>query len=197
MDADLDGRPEILRVMEGSRELCRAVDLNQDGVVDRFVYFDAQGRERRMESGFDTDDRPDEVSYYEGGVVVRKERQTNHDGKIDTWDYFDQGHLAREERDSNGDGFVDQWWFFSAAAGLDCPVVVVDADGNGKPDEQTRMSMCDDKLGAADAGTEAAARDGGKPRRDAGTTTAPTVAGADAGDEGAPYAPADGQEGGE
>jgi hypothetical protein len=195
MDADLDGRPEILRVMEGERELCRAIDLNRDGIVERFVYFDEQGRERRMESGFDTDDRPDEVTHLTAGVVVRKERQTNHDGKIDTWDYFDQGALAREERDSNGDGLVDQWWTFTAAR-PDCPTVVIDVDGNGKPDDQTRMSMCDEKLGAPDAGSTPKGRDAGAAPRDAGTRTVPSAPDAAADDEGSPYAPAtDGEDG--
>jgi hypothetical protein len=171
LDADLDGRPEILRVMDGSRELCRAIDLNRDGTIERFVYFDEQGRERRMESGFDTDNQPDEVTHLEAGVVVRKERQTNHTGNIDTWDYFQAGKLVRSERDSNADGIIDQWWTFGGGS-QGCPEVVADVDGDGKADPSSRMSMCDEKAGASAASKGAA--DAGAPQRaaDAGLGSA-------------------------
>src|SRR5690606_16043978 len=108
-------------------------DFNMDGVIDVFVYFDEQGRERRRESGFDRDTLPDEIAIYEGGVLVRKERETNNDRKIDTWDYYENGKLVREERDSTGDGFVDQWWTFNRPDDSDCAIVSTDGDGDGKP----------------------------------------------------------------
>ena len=143
-DANRDGSPDIVRVMAGGRELCRAVDLNQDKVIDVYRYFDERGQLRRRESGFDRDTRPDEIAHYENGQLVRKELETNNDGKIDTWDYFKNGRLVNEERDSSGDGFVDQWWTFNRPDRPRCAIVVSDVDGDGKPDPDSQIDLCAD-----------------------------------------------------
>src|SRR5262245_39705937 len=75
IDANGDGKPDIVHVMSGSREVCRIVDLNLDGAVDAFIYYDERGQERRRESDFDRDGRADEVALSQGGVVIRKERE--------------------------------------------------------------------------------------------------------------------------
>ncbi|MCC6528291.1 MAG: hypothetical protein IT373_36945 [Polyangiaceae bacterium] len=142
LDADRDGRPEIIRVMSGSREVCRAVDINGDGGIDFFNYFDAEGRLTRRESGFDRDNRPEQIAYYEGGQIVRRERETNFDGKLDTWDYYEGGRLVREERDATADGFVDQWWDFDRAAEPECARVRSDADADGQPDAEEPIDTC-------------------------------------------------------
>jgi hypothetical protein len=142
LDASGDGRPDLVKVMDGNRESCRAADINFDTMIDVFVYFDDQGRVRRRESGFDRDNRPDEIAYYQAGVLVRKERETNNDAKIDTWDYYHNGRLVREERDSTGDGFVDQWWSFDRPDKPKCALVVSDGDGDGKPDPGSKIDLC-------------------------------------------------------
>jgi len=145
LDANGDGRPDIVQVYSGSRETCRAVDINMDTVIDRFVYFDEAGNKRRVESGFDRDKRPDEIAYFEGGQLVRKERETNNDQRIDTWSYFEGGRLVREERDSTGDGYIDQWWQFNRPDRPECAIVVTDGDGDGKPDEDSKIDTCEEK----------------------------------------------------
>jgi hypothetical protein len=141
-DVNGDGRPDIVKVVSGGREICRAVDINMDAIIDVFVYFDESGQQRRRESGFDRDQRPDEIAYYQGGVLVRKERETNNDEKIDTWSHYEGGRLVREERDSTGDGYVDQWWTFNRADRPKCAVVVTDGDGDGKPDADSEVDLC-------------------------------------------------------
>src|SRR5476649_2734553 len=44
IDANRDGKPDITIVREGGREVCRAVDLNFDGVIDAYSYFDSSGQ---------------------------------------------------------------------------------------------------------------------------------------------------------
>jgi hypothetical protein len=143
-DGNGDGSPDIVRVMKGGREICRAVDLNMDKVIDQYSYFDDGGQLRRRESGFDRDTRPDQISYYASGQIVRRERETNNDAKLDTWDYYKDGRLEKEERDSTGDGFVDQWWTFSRPDQPDCAIVVSDGDGDGKPDPDSQIDLCAD-----------------------------------------------------
>jgi len=170
--ATAEGGPRVIRVFEGSREVCRAVDLNGDDAIDSFRYFDGSGQTRRRESGFDRDTLPDQVSYFEGGVVVRRERETNNDRKIDTWDYYEGGQLKRSERDSTGDGFIDQWWVFNRPGDEKCALVTSDADGDGKPDADSQLDLCadrapvepkpasDDGAGGAGGGGEPSAGDG-------------------------------------
>jgi hypothetical protein len=144
----IEGGPRVIQVFEGDREVCRAVDLNGDNTIDSFRYFDDGGKTRRRESGFDRDSLPDQISYFENGVVVRRERETNNDRKIDTWDYYENGQLARSERDSTGDGFIDQWWVFNRPGDEDCALVTSDADGDGKPDADSEIDICADKVPA-------------------------------------------------
>jgi hypothetical protein len=141
-DVNGDGRQDITHVMNGPREVCRIVDLNLDGAVDAFIYYDPQGRERRRESDFDRDGRPDEIAYYEGGVIVRKERETNFDDKLDTWDFYEGGRLARRERDSDGDSIIDQWWQFNNPTNPRCAVVASDRNGDSKPDPDSVVDLC-------------------------------------------------------
>jgi len=152
--------------MKGGREICRAVDLNRNGVVDTFVYFDEHGRERRREYGFERANRANEIDILENGQLVRKERETNNDGKLDTWDYYENGRLVREERDTAGDGMVHQWWTFPQPNNPSCGVVVSDLDGDGKPDQDTRVDMCAAKDvwgNIVDGGSPTAADAGARP----------------------------------
>lgn len=147
LDANGDGRPDIVRVRRGEREVCRVIDLNHDGLPDAYIYFDEQSRERRRESDFDRDGRIDEIDTLVDGAVVRKDLETNLDGKLDTWKYYEGGHLVRQLRDGDGDGKVDEWWTWPDPA-KDCPLVAYDRDGDGRADPGTETDMCAD----ADAG---------------------------------------------
>lgn len=148
VDVNGDGLPDIIHVMESGREVCRVVDLNLDGAIDAFIYYDAQSRERRRESDFDRDGRADEIARYEAGAVVLKERETNFDNKIDTWDYYEKGRLVRRERDSDGDAIIDQWWDFNNAANPRCAVVATDQNADGKPDPNSVVDLCGASYGA-------------------------------------------------
>jgi hypothetical protein len=141
VDSNGDGKPDIVSVLKGGKEVCRVLDLNFDGKVDRFIYFDEAGQARRMESDYDRDGRVDEVAYLVGGQFVRKDREMNLDGKLDTWDLYENGKLAKRERDADGDGRVDQWWTFPEAK-PECPVIATDKDGDGRPDVGSSMDMC-------------------------------------------------------
>lgn len=162
-DANLDGRPEIVKVKDGGRVVCEAVDLNMDGVIDLFSYYDAAGKLRRREYGLDRDNRPNEIVLYTNGVLSQKLRETNNDRKIDTWDYYENGRLVREERDSTGDGFVDQWWTFNRPQKPNCAVVVTDENGDGRPDADSQIDTCPPNPYGALPPTE----QGSTPKKDA------------------------------
>lgn len=142
IDVNGDGRPNIVKVMKDGRETCRILDLNLDGAIDAYVYYDEAGRERRREFDFDRDGRVDEIVSLTGGAVVLKERETNFDNQLDTWDYYESGRLVRRERDSDGDGVIDQWWTFNNPADARCAAVAFDRNYDGTPDPSGVLDVC-------------------------------------------------------
>lgn len=141
-DVNRDGKPDLITVREGGKPTCRWVDLNFDGVVDVWVYYDGNGQVRRRETDFDRDGRVDEIETRQAGQIVSRERATTLAGKLDTWQFFKGGVLVRGERDANGDGIVDQWWEYSDAAHPECAVVHSDTDGDGRPDPGATVDIC-------------------------------------------------------
>ena len=139
LDANGDGRPEVVIVKDGNREVCRAIDLNFDGVTDSYVYFEENGQVRRRENDYDRDGRIDEISAFRGGVILQKQRATMLTNKVDTWEFYDGGKLARSERDSNGDSVVDQWWEYTNPG---CPLIYADVNSDGKPDPGAEVDYC-------------------------------------------------------
>lgn len=142
VDANGDGRPDIIHVMSGGKETCRVADLNMDGRNDVFIYYDDAGNERRREYDFDRDGRPDQIDLLKGGVIQERHREMNFDAKLDTWDYYEGGKIKRRERDTNADGIVDQWWDFYDANNPKCANVANDLNQDGDPDPSTQVDLC-------------------------------------------------------
>ena len=173
VDVKGNGTPAIYHVMKGGKEVCRAVDLNMDGKIDVFIYYDDQGRERRREQDFDRDGRADEITIYENGQIKLKLRETNYDDKIDTWDYYENGRLVKRERDTDGDGIIDQWWQFNNPNNPKCAIVASDRNADGKPDPDSVVDLCGESYGAPKA---APAASPAAPLRAAAPGAAPSAA---------------------
>lgn len=166
-DTNSDGKPDLRRVFEGAREVCRVSDLNRDGTPDLYEYFGPGGELRRREANYD--DTPAKagqviitsIDTFEGGRRVRRDLDTTGQRRIDTWDFFDpaSGKRTRRERDVNGDGYVDQWWTWEGEK----LTIAFSKGDDGLPDPATTMVM------------GAAAGPGAAP------PVAPTAAPADAG----------------
>ena len=139
LDANGDGKPDVTLVKSGGREVCRAVDINFDGQMDSWTYFDGGGKVRRKERAYGRDGRVKEISIYQGGVISEQQQSTTVPDKLDTWHFFKAGKLARTERDSDGDGVVDQWWEFKSEK---CPMIHSDVDGDGRPDPGATVDYC-------------------------------------------------------
>ncbi len=141
IDANGDGKPDIKRVYDKAtgRELCRVADLNHDGKPDMYEYYTADGTLRRREAAYDTSDSISDISTYENGKLVKRERDTFGNHKIDTWDTYDPGtgKIVKRERDTNGDGKVDEWWTFES----DKITIAVDKNGDGQPDPNDTITL--------------------------------------------------------
>lgn len=138
-DTNNDGKPDIKRVMNGDREICRITELKRDGRPNMFEYFDASGQIRRRESDYLGDGTANLIEHYEGGKLVRREFDTANHGRLDTWDFFDPatGLLAKRERDTTGDGRIDQWWSYDASG----VTVTRDRNGDGLPDPDATLTF--------------------------------------------------------
>ena len=120
--------------MDGSRPLRSRVDLDEDGKIDRWEYYDGSGAllkvgfSRKHEGKPDAwafsrpdgslehveisstadESRIDRREYYEAGVLARAEEDTTGDGRIDKWETYEHGTLATVEFDENHDGRPDR-----------------------------------------------------------------------------------------
>jgi len=139
IDANGDGKPDITIVREGGREVCRAVDLNFDGVIDAYTYFDENGQLRRRENDYDKDGQIDEITTFKAGQIAEKDQSTALARHLDTWDFYQAGILVRTERDSNGDGVIDQWWEYPKPG---CPMIHADVNNDGRPDPGATIDYC-------------------------------------------------------
>ncbi len=140
LDANADGKAEVTIVKgKTGRPACQATDLNLDGHIDTYTYYDDAGGVRRREYDFDRDGAIDQIITYAAGTPVSSERATLLANRLDTWDFYKNGVLARTERDSDSDALVDQWWEYTKAG---CPLIHTDANQDGKPDPGTTVDYC-------------------------------------------------------
>jgi hypothetical protein len=139
IDANGDGRADLTMVMDGGHEVCRAADLDFDGRVDVWTYFDPSGNVLRREFDFDRDGAIDEIQLFASGQIVEKQRASTLSHHLDTWEKYAGGRIISAERDANGDGRIDQWWDYKTA---DCPIIHSDVDGNGQPDPNSSVDYC-------------------------------------------------------
>lgn len=142
LDANGDGRPEIQSVRQGGRTVCRAIDLNWDGAVDVWIYYDAAGKVRRREYAFGRDGTVNEVRLYAGGVLEEIRQATAGRARFDTWHFVERGRVVRSERDADQDGRIEQWWEYPRADQPECPVMFTDADGDGRRDGKAGVDLC-------------------------------------------------------
>jgi hypothetical protein len=139
VDVNGDGRPDLTIVKNGAKELCRAADLDFDGRVDMWSYFDDGGKLKRRELDYDRDGSVDEIQLFKAGEIAEKQRASTPAKRLDTWEFYSGGRIVRAERDSDANGRVDQWWDYKTP---DCPLIRSDSDGNGEPDPKTDVDYC-------------------------------------------------------
>jgi hypothetical protein len=154
-DRNRNGTTDTWTEMDGTRPLRSRIDLDEDGRIDRWEYYDAAGALTKVgfsrKSGGTPDawafSRPDgslervELSsaadehkidrreYYEAGVMVRVEEDTDGNGHPDTWEFYDGGALRAAEFDENQDGKPDRRLTY---AGGNLAAIESEPDGSGR-----------------------------------------------------------------
>lgn len=154
-DRNHNGIVDTWTDMDGNRPLRSRIDLDEDGKIDRWEYYDATGAlakvgfSRRHDGKVDAwafsgpdgtvarveisaagdDRRIDRREFYERGTLIRAEEDTNGDGRIDKWETYDNGALETAALDENGDGVADRRLTY---AGGTLVLIESEPDGSGR-----------------------------------------------------------------
>ena len=142
-DRNRNGVVDTWTDMDGARPLQSRIDQDEDGKVDRWEYYDGQGKLVKVGFSRSNDGKPDSWSFPDpDGTIARVEISSKGDEKtIDRWEFYSGNQLARVEQDVNGDGRADMWETYEAAV---LKTAAYDEDGDGKPDR--RLTYNDGQL---------------------------------------------------
>ena len=138
-DANRNGRIETVSYMDGARISRIEVDLDEDGKVDRWDFYVADGRLEKVGLSRLNDGVMDALAFYEGETLVRMQVSSNRDGRFDRTEFYRQGVLSHSADDTNGDGRPDKWDEYQASAsGADYAVksTAFDDSGSGRPERR-------------------------------------------------------------
>jgi len=109
-DPDGNGRVNIRTVMDGSRPVRSLIDKNEDGIVERWEYYDESARVVKVGVASRGDGREDTWMFpAPDGRVSRIERSTLQDGKVTRWEDHGAGGILAAREDADGDGRIDRW----------------------------------------------------------------------------------------
>ncbi len=86
--------------------------------VDGFRSIYEGGRLVRRERDMNKDGQPDTILHYDAdGGLERREESSRLDGRIDVWTYYTAGRAVRREADTRGEG-VDLWVYYDESGGM-------------------------------------------------------------------------------
>jgi hypothetical protein len=144
-DNNKHGRIDTWTDMDGTRPLRSRMDLDEDGKIDRWEYYDDKGALTKVGFSRKKDGKVDAWAFARAdGKVDRIEMSSTADErKIDRWEHYDptkpgvgpngEGALVRSEEDTNADGKPDKWETY-ANGGIES--VAFDENADGRPDRR-------------------------------------------------------------
>ena len=134
-DSNHNGTVDTWTDMNGARPIQTRIDRNEDGRLDRWEYYDDQGKLTKVGFSRKDDGKPDAWAFAGvDGHVERIEISSTGDGKkIDRWEHYDGGGLIAAEEDGNADGVIDKWETYRAGA---LKSAAFDENGDGKADRR-------------------------------------------------------------
>ena len=68
-----------------------STDRNYDGKVDNILTYDEYSNKKYEELDFNFDGIMDDYYFYEAGILIRREIDSNYDLKVDMWVYIEEG----------------------------------------------------------------------------------------------------------
>jgi hypothetical protein len=140
-DATGGGKNNAVGYLDGTRMRRIELDLDANGAIDRWDFYNADGKLEKVGLSQRNDGRMDAEAFYTPEGALRMMRvSTRRDGTFDRAEYFENDVLIRSEDDTNGDGRPDKWDTYRPDADLPAavrPYVVtstaLDETGRGTP----------------------------------------------------------------
>jgi hypothetical protein len=146
-DTDDNGRVDTRAYLRDGRVMRIEVDGNNDGIVDRWEYFDGNGQLSRVGTSSESDGVED-TWVTQRGEEMRVDISTRRDGVVDRHELHDKGALVSADQDTNGDGRIDQWQHFVNGRLTE---LLIDTTGtSGHPDRRL-LYAADGSLARVDA----------------------------------------------
>jgi hypothetical protein len=132
LDVDAKGREHTIAHVNGTEITRVDRDLDGDGRVDRWEYYDAARQLVKVGFSMANDGVLDAWAYRgTDGQIVKIDVSTRRDGVVDRWEYYEKGQLARVDEDTDHDGKVDRWSTYEGGILMDTATT---AGGRRPPD---------------------------------------------------------------
>jgi hypothetical protein len=141
-DSNQDGRTDTWTDMEGARPLRSRIDADEDGTIDRWEYYDSDGRLVRVGMARATPGRVDAWALVDrdGEVHDVEVSSSGDERRIDRWEHYappptgaDASVLVGVDEDGNRDGRPDKWLTLRDGA---IATAAFDEDRDGTPDRR-------------------------------------------------------------
>ena len=143
-DANRNGRIDTWTEMDGTRPIRSRADRDEDGTLDRWEYYDANGQVARVGFSRRHEGKPDAWAFSgAGGTIARIEvSSTADESRIDRWEHYEGSALpspdgeaspTRVEEDTDADGRPDKWETYDGGV---LKAAAFDENGDGRPDRR-------------------------------------------------------------
>src|SRR3954451_19915942 len=108
-DRNKNGKIDTWTDMDGTRPIRSRSDLDEDGKLDRWEYYDEKGGLAKVGFSRKQDGKVDAWAFSgpDGSVARVEISLTGDERKIDRREFYQGGALVRAEEDTNGDGRID------------------------------------------------------------------------------------------
>ncbi len=144
-DRNSNGVIDTWTEMDGAKPVRSRIDLDEDGTIDRWEYYDDQGKLLKVGFSRNNNGKPDAWGFAgPDGRIARVEISSLGDeNKIDRREFYNEAGLARAEADTNEDGRADKWETYQHGA---VRTAEFDENGDGKPDRRLTYNGADLEL---------------------------------------------------
>lgn len=109
LDLDQNGRHETVSIMDGARIDYVEIDADENGKTDRWDFYRDHTLERVGVSRLNDGVMDSQIVYGTDDKVARIELSTGRDGRFNRIEWYEAGVLIRSEEDTDGDDRPDKW----------------------------------------------------------------------------------------
>jgi hypothetical protein len=109
-DVNKNGKNDTVLYTDGARIRRIELDLNENGKVERWDFYDEHGRLEKVGLSRRDDGVMDAEAFYtDAGALTEIRISTKRDGRFDRTEFYEHDVLVRSADDTNGDGKPDKW----------------------------------------------------------------------------------------